>query len=138
MYKLWNLSRSFLRSHLNITSIAHVSNYKRPMMLKLEDINSRILEDAVINSSKEHDWQRVRSQIIENDRSINAINVDSHIIGYCIKHNNLGSGKSYIQFLKDQKYEINFATSGRLLKLYHDHCSQKGTKEEDEKEILEM
>ena len=138
MYKLLNLPRYFLRPHSKTTAIANASNYKRPMMLKLEDVNSRILADAVNSASKDHDWQRVRTQIIDNDRSINAVNVDSHIIGYCIRHNNLGSGKSYIQFLKNHGFEINYATSGKLLKLYHDHCFQKGTKKEEENEILDM
>lgn len=138
MFKLINFPRYCIKNHTKYTSIANVSNFKRPMTLKLEDINSRILADVVNSSSKEQDWQKVRTQIIGNDRSINAINVDSHIIGYCIKNQNLASGKSYIQFLKDQGFQINYATLGRLLKLYHDHCFQKGTKEEDEQEILNM
>ena len=138
MLKILNLTRSCVKAHSKLFTVANVSNFKRSSVLSTEDSHLKLLTDIVNGSLEDLDWKKVRSEIITNDRNISAVNVDSYIVGFCIKGLKLKSAKSYISFLKKQGLEINNGTSGKYLRLLHDHCIENGTKKEDEKEILDM
>jgi hypothetical protein len=123
-----------------ITSLSrNVSHFKRPSKLYLKDDQLSVLSRTMAKDDLTfQDLQNLRCEIIEIDRNINEVNVDSCIVGYCSKEVKLDTAKLYLDFLKSQKIEVNFATYGKLLKLYYLHSRQSQISQEAEDEILTM
>lgn len=116
-----------------------VSHFKRPGNLKLQENHSVLMNEILSkNDITFKDFGFLRNKVIEMDRNISDINVDSIIVGYCSKETKLDVAKDYISFLKDQNIQINFATYGKLLRLYYHHCQKYGNNLKHEEEILEM
>lgn len=96
-----------------------ISNYKRSDKILLKSDNYAFADIIAGNEITESHWQKIRNDALCNSRMINEVNVDSIILGNCLSNANLNLGKSYINFLKNDGKKINYATWGKLLKLYH-------------------
>lgn len=122
----------------NFTKL-NVSNFKRSSKLYLNEDHVSILSKTIAKADLTfQDFNSLRQEIIKIDRNINEINVDSCIVGFCCKDLRLDTAKLYLEFLKSQNIEVNFATFGKLLKLYYSHFLQNGPNQEAESEILNM
>lgn len=96
-----------------------ISNYKRSDKILLKSGNYAFAEITAGKEITESHWQKIRKDALFNSRMINEVNVDSIILGNCLSVASLSLGKSYINFLKNDGKRINYATWGKLLKLYH-------------------
>lgn len=123
---------------INISKLG-VSQFKKPSHLKLQDNHTILINELLAKNEIEFkDFSKLRNKIIECDRYVNDINVDSIIIGCCSKDSNLDAAKLYVNFLKDQGIEINFGTYGKLLRLYFLYSNKYGLNKRNEEEILQM
>ncbi|CAO1405542.1 unnamed protein product [Diamesa serratosioi] len=129
MYKM-NFKQVFLQFNRYFAS-----NFKRPSGFR---INSNIIDSVLSKNKTKIEWETLRKDIIANERHISEVNLDSNIIGMCFKDIRLDVAESYIDFLQSKSIDINNATVGKLLRLYHVYSVKNGTVPKNEKAILEL
>lgn len=126
--------------HLLIRSFS--SKFKPPNKVRYR---TEALTSVLENNHTNVDWENVRHELISQGKFINKLNLDGIVIDGCLIENRLDIAKSYIEFLKSQSLQINDATVGKLVRLYHRrHRKNQETNSsttlpaQDEDEIIQL
>lgn len=120
-----------------ILNRTYSSSFKPPNKIRLR--NSALLNDLSQNN-EQIEWEKVRSELLANERSVNESNLDGIIIGHCSKEQRLDIVKSYVKFMKEKSLSINDASIGKLLRLFYQNYKHQKIEisEEDEAEIIKF
>ncbi|XP_056636669.1 mitochondrial ribonuclease P catalytic subunit [Diorhabda sublineata] len=128
----------------------YVRNYsfKKNILPQKKQVTQNYLVEAIENKIiTQRDWKLVRQDIIDNVDNRGQYtknNVDSLILGYCIKENKFDLGSHYINFVKEENISPTLAFIGKHLKFLYEVNKEKrfingeGCEKAEEKLILQI
>lgn len=133
-----NLSVRFWLKHPSCAR--NVGNYKVSTTLNVERTVEtefrNLVESKTAFTGSKNEWTNLRERILESHKFINKVNIDATILGLCNKYGGLEVGRTYIQYLNDQKHNLNVAVLGKYLRLFAIPEGEKCLPEDQENEIL--
>lgn len=100
--------------------------------------SNTIFERVLAENHNRFDWEKIRCELVSSERHINKSNLDAIIIGLCTKERRLDAATSYLNYLESKKLEINDATIGKLIRLYHVLYQNQILNSDDEAKILKQ
>lgn len=120
-----------------ILNRAYSSSFKPPNKIRLRN---EALLNVLSQNNEKIEWQKVRSELLANERSVNESNLDGIIIGHCSKEQRLDIVKSYVKFMKEKSLSISDASIGKLLRLFYQNYKHQKIEisDDDEVEIIKF